>query len=177
MYVCIAVDGLACCLLSVLLMYSMCSILFRYCHGGYSCDHITWFKFKLGLSIHCHLSNGSHALSTFPSKSQEGGKPYIHVKYGDEEKVFVCISPPLFANLYQCFFVLVMSVLKMKETYLGILVTNSVIAIPAYSNDSQKQVTKTMALNILQIIHKPTAAAITYGVDKKVVSKCSSSWT
>ena len=68
-----------------------------------------------------------------------------------------------------------MIVLKMKETtksYLGILVTNSVIAVPAYSNDSQRQVTKTMALNILQIIHEPTAAAITCGVDKKVVSEC-----
>ena len=74
-----------------------------------------------------------------------------------------------------------MIILKMKETtesYLGILVTNSVIAVPAYSNDSQRQVTKTMALNILQIIHKPTAAAITYGVNKKVVSKSSIlSWT
>ena len=69
-----------------------------------------------------------------------------------------------------------MIVLKMKETtksYPGTLVTNSVIAIPAYSNNSQRQVTKMMALNILWIIHKPTAAAITYGVNKKVVSECS----
>ena len=73
------------------------------------------------------------------------------------------------------FFVLVMIILSMEETaesYLGTLVINSVIAIPAYSNNSQRQVTITMALNILQIINKPTTAAITYGVDKKV-SECS----
>ena len=51
------------------------------------------------------------------------------------------------------------------ESYLGTLFTNSVIAVPAYFNNSQR--------NILQIINKPTAAAITYGLDKKVVSKCS----
>ena len=61
-----------------------------------------------------------------------------------------------------------MIVLKIKETaksYLGTLFTNSVIAVPAYFNDSQR--------NVLQIINKPTMAAITYGLNKKVVSKCS----
>ena len=56
--------------------------------------------------------------------------------------------------------------LKMKETaksYLGTLFTNSVI--PAYFNNSQR--------NILWIINKPTTAAITYGLNKKVVSECS----
>ena len=82
--------------------------------------------------------------------------------------MFVCISSPSFTNLYQFSLVLVTIILKMKETtesYLGTLVTNSVIAVPTYFNNSER--------NILQIINKPTVAAITYGVEKKVISKCS----
>lgn len=51
-------------------------------------------------------------------------------------------------------------------------VTNAVITVPAYFNDSQRQATKdagTIAgLNVLRIINEPTAAAIAYGLDKKV---------
>ena len=64
---------------------------------------------------------------------------------------------------------------KMKETaesYLGGTVTSAVITVPAYFNDSQRQATKdagTIAgLNVLRIINEPTAAAIAYGLDKKV---------
>lgn len=50
--------------------------------------------------------------------------------------------------------------------------TNAVITVPAYFNDSQRQATKdagTIAgLNVLRIINEPTAAAIAYGLDKKV---------
>nr|QKY88639.1 Hsp 70 cognate [Tetracapsuloides bryosalmonae] len=63
---------------------------------------------------------------------------------------------------------------KMKETaeaYLGTKVTNAVVTVPAYFNDSQRQATKdagTIAgLNVLRIINEPTAAAIAYGLDKK----------
>ncbi len=64
--------------------------------------------------------------------------------------------------------------IKMKqsaEEYLCEKVTEAVIAVPAYFNDSQRQVTKdagTIAgLNVLRIISEPTAAAIAYGMDKK----------
>lgn len=64
---------------------------------------------------------------------------------------------------------------KMKETaeaYLGKTVTNAVITVPAYFNDSQRQATKDSGaiagLNVLRIINEPTAAAIAYGLDKKV---------
>ncbi|CAO2635404.1 Heat shock cognate 71 kDa protein [Lemmus lemmus] len=64
---------------------------------------------------------------------------------------------------------------KMKEiaeAYLGKTVTNAVVTVPAYFNDSQRQATKdagTIAgLNVLRIINEPTAAAIAYGLDKKV---------
>ena len=63
----------------------------------------------------------------------------------------------------------------MKETaeaYLGKTVTDAVITVPAYFNDSQRQATKDAGtisgLNVLRIINEPTAAAIAYGLDKKV---------
>lgn len=53
-------------------------------------------------------------------------------------------------------------------------VSNAVVTVPAYFNDSQRQATKdagTIAgLNVLRIINEPTAAAIAYGLDKKVAS-------
>ena len=63
---------------------------------------------------------------------------------------------------------------KMKETaesYLGEKVTEAVITVPAYFNDSQRQATKDAGriagLNVLRIINEPTAAALAYGMDKK----------
>src|SRR5512136_2598538 len=57
------------------------------------------------------------------------------------------------------------------EAYLGGKVTEAVITVPAYFNDSQRQATKdagTIAgLNVLRIINEPTAAALAYGADKK----------
>lgn len=90
------------------------------------------------------------------------GKPYIKVNYLNEEKTF---SPEEISA---------MILTKMKavaESYLGSSVTDAVITVPAYFNDSQRQATKdagTIAgLNVLRIINEPTAAAIAYGLDKK----------
>ena len=62
---------------------------------------------------------------------------------------------------------------KMKKTaedYLGHAVTQAVITVPAYFNDSQRQATKDAGriagLEVLRIINEPTAAALSYGVDK-----------
>ncbi len=56
------------------------------------------------------------------------------------------------------------------ETYLGENVTDAVITVPAYFNDSQRQATKEAGqiagLNVLRIINEPTAAALAYGLDK-----------
>ncbi len=67
-----------------------------------------------------------------------------------------------------------MTLQKMKETaesYLGEAVTDAVITVPAYFNDSQRQATKDAGaiagLNVLRIINEPTAAALAYGIDKK----------
>nr|ARQ84039.1 heat shock cognate protein 70 [Liriomyza trifolii] len=94
------------------------------------------------------------------------GKPKIQVIYKDEKKTFF---PEEISS---------MVLTKMKETaeaYLGKTVTNAVITVPAYFNDSQRQATKdagTIAgLNVLRIINEPTAAAIAYGLDKKAVGE------
>jgi heat shock protein 1/8 len=90
------------------------------------------------------------------------GKPFIKVQFKNEEKIF---SPEEISS---------MVLIKMKEiaeAYLGHVVTEAVVTVPAYFNDSQRQATKdagTIAgLNILRIINEPTAAAIAYGLDKK----------
>lgn len=92
----------------------------------------------------------------------DGGKPKIQVEYKGETKTFF---PEEISS---------MVLTKMKETaeaYLGKTVTNAVITVPAYFNDSQRQATKDAGaiagLNVLRIINEPTAAAIAYGLDKK----------
>ena len=68
-----------------------------------------------------------------------------------------------------------MILFKMKETaeaYLGGTVTNAVVTVPANSSDSQRQATKDACtisgLHVLYVINEPTAAAIAYGLDRKV---------
>jgi L1 cell adhesion molecule like protein len=92
----------------------------------------------------------------------DGGKPKLQVEYKGETKTFF---PEEVSS---------MVLTKMKETaeaYLGKTVTDAVVTVPAYFNDSQRQATKdagTIAgLNVLRIINEPTAAAIAYGLDKK----------
>jgi molecular chaperone DnaK len=67
---------------------------------------------------------------------------------------------------------------KMKKTaedYLGQKVTDAVITVPAYFNDSQRQATKEAGeiagLSVKRIINEPTAAALAYGLDKKTVEQ------
>jgi len=93
----------------------------------------------------------------------DGGKPKIRVEYKNEEKTFY---PEEISS---------MVLVKMKEiaeAYLGKTVTDAVVTVPAYFNDSQRQATKDAGtisgLNVLRIINEPTAAAIAYGLDKKV---------
>jgi len=93
----------------------------------------------------------------------DNGKPKIQVDYKGETKSFY---PEEISS---------MVLLKMKETaeaYLGKSIQNVVITVPAYFNDSQRQATKDAGtisgLNVLRIINEPTAAAIAYGLDKKV---------
>ena len=71
-----------------------------------------------------------------------------------------------------------MILLQMRETaesYLGSIVDNAVVSIPAYFNDSQRQATKNagtiVGMNI-RTINAPAASAIAYNFDKKVVGEC-----
>ena len=63
------------------------------------------------------------------------------------------------------------SLKKIAEDYLGETVTDAVITVPAYFNDAQRQATKDAGkiagLNVLRIINEPTAAALAYGLDRK----------
>jgi len=93
---------------------------------------------------------------------ERGGKPKLSVEYKAEEKEF---NPEEISS---------MVLTKMKETaesYLGGKISNAVVTVPAYFNDSQRQATKDAGviagLNVLRIINEPTAAAIAYGLDKK----------
>ncbi|KAG7694020.1 hypothetical protein KL930_003017 [Ogataea haglerorum] len=103
----------------------------------------------------------------FPFKVVEkGGKPHIQVEFKGETKVF---TPEEISS---------MVLTKMKETaesYMGTKVSDAVITVPAYFNDSQRQATKDAGLiaglNVLRIINEPTAAAIAYGLDKKEQGK------
>ena len=91
------------------------------------------------------------------------GKPKIKVEFKGETKTFL---PEEVSS---------MVLVKMKETaeaYLGKSVQNAVITVPAYFNDCQRQATKDAGtisgMNVLRIINEPTAAAIAYGLEKKV---------
>ncbi|XP_037905048.1 major heat shock 70 kDa protein Ab [Hermetia illucens] len=93
----------------------------------------------------------------------ESGKPKICVEFKGEQKRF---APEEISS---------MVLTKMKETaeaFLGETVTDAVITVPAYFNDSQRQATKDAGviagLNVLRIINEPTAAALAYGLDKNL---------
>ncbi len=100
---------------------------------------------------------------TYKIIQKNGDKPCVVANFKGENKEF---SPEELSS---------MILSKMKETaesYLGKKVTKAVVTVPAYFNDSQRQATKDACIiagmEPLRIINEPTAAAIAYGLDKKV---------
>ncbi|CAF0794610.1 unnamed protein product [Rotaria sordida] len=93
----------------------------------------------------------------------ESTKPKIQVEYKNEVKSF---TPEEISSM------VLTKMREIAEAYLGKKISDAVITVPAYFNDSQRQATKDAGviagLNVLRIINEPTAAAIAYGLDKKV---------
>ena len=102
----------------------------------------------------------AHEISLVPYKVVKAKNGDAHVKVGDN-----VYSPPEISS---------MILQKMRadaEAYLGEKITQAVITVPAYFNDSQRQATKDAGkiagLEVLRIINEPTAASLAYGLDKK----------
>ena len=95
--------------------------------------------------------------------------PYSVVK-ADNGDVWIQINDKKMA-LPEISAKVLMKMKKTAEEYLGAEVTDAVITVPAYFNDSQRQATKDAGkiagLNVQRIINEPTAAAVAYGLDQK----------
>lgn len=93
----------------------------------------------------------------------DGGKPKIQVEFKGELKKF---APEEVSSM------VLTKMREIAEIYLGSKVTDAVITVPAYFNDSQRQATKDAGsiagINVLRIINEPTAAALAYGLDKSL---------
>jgi molecular chaperone DnaK len=105
----------------------------------------------------------------FAEADKESGRVPYKVTKGENETVRVDID----GRMYSPQEISAMVLQKMKKTaedYLGYEVTEAVVTVPAYFNDSQRQATKEAGeiagLKIRRIINEPTAAALSYGLDK-----------
>lgn len=112
--------------------------------------------------------------SSFDDVKEEGSRVPYEVVKGDNNTPRVKIDD----RLYTPQEISAMVLQKMKKTaedYLGQEVSEAVVTVPAYFNDSQRQATKEAGeiagLTIKRIINEPTAAALAYGLDKKGVDQ------
>jgi len=102
----------------------------------------------------------TNEISMVPYEVVRAANGDAHVKIGDKT-----YSPPEISAM-------ILQKLKADaEAYLGTPITQAVITVPAYFNDSQRQATKDAGriagLEVLRIINEPTAASLAYGLDKK----------
>ncbi|MBI4876633.1 MAG: Fe-S protein assembly chaperone HscA [Acidobacteria bacterium] len=99
-------------------------------------------------------------LKLFPFRVKEGSESVIQLELG--ERTF---TPPEVSAL------ILRQLKKNAEADLGRRVTQAVITVPAYFNDSQRQATKDAGriagLEVLRLVNEPTAAALAYGLDKR----------
>ncbi len=105
-----------------------------------------------------------HAKKRLPYKIVEAANGDAHVEILGKK-----YSPPEISAM------ILQKLKQAAEDYLGEKVTEAVITVPAYFDDSQRQATKDAGriagLNVLRIINEPTAAALAYGMDKKKEEK------
>jgi len=98
-----------------------------------------------------------------------GRIPYKVVK-GDNDTCRVDIDGRMYTP-QEISAIILQKMKKVAEDYLGETVTDAVITVPAYFNDSQRQATKEAGaiagLNVQRIVNEPTAAALAYGLDKR----------
>jgi L1 cell adhesion molecule like protein len=91
------------------------------------------------------------------------GKPKIQIEFKGEIKKF---APEEISSM------VLIKMREIAETYLGQKISDAVVTVPAYFNDSQRQATKDAGaiagINVLRIINEPTAAALAYGLDKNL---------
>jgi molecular chaperone DnaK len=103
------------------------------------------------------------------SASDISASPYKVVR-GDNDTIKVDIDGR-FYTAQELSAMVLQKMKKVAEDYLGHEVTEAVVTVPAYFNDSQRQATKEAGeiagLNIRRIINEPTAAALAYGLDKR----------
>ena len=107
-------------------------------------------------------------IKMWPFKVTESveGKPVINVTYKKEKQT---LSPEQISAM------ILEQMKKQAEEFLDTKVTNAVITVPAYFNDSQRQATKDAAtiagLNVLRILNEPSAAAFAYGFENQQIEK------
>src|ERR1017187_5988773 len=107
---------------------------------------------------------------TFDEVSKEIKRVAFNVVRGDNNTPRVRITERMYTP-QEISAIILQKMKKTAEDYLGGEVTEAVITVPAYFNDSQRQATKEAGeiagLKVLRIINEPTAAALAYGLDKK----------
>jgi len=118
-------------------------------------------KRLIGRKFNDEIVKADMKLWPFTIKEGSAGRPVVEVMYKGEKRTFF---PEEISSM-------VLNKMKeVAESYLGCTVTDAVVTVPAYFNDSQRQATKDAGrianLNVLRIINEPTAAAIAYGLDK-----------
>jgi molecular chaperone DnaK len=124
----------------------------------------TIFSIKRLMGRKYHTPEVDHAKQRLPYKIVEASNGDAHVEIFGKK-----YSPPEVSAM------ILQKLKQAAEDYLGEKVTEAVITVPAYFDDSQRQATKDAGriagLNVLRIINEPTAAALAYGMDKKKEEK------
>jgi len=120
----------------------------------------TIFSIKRFMGRKYRDSTVQHDIELVPFKLSEAPNGDVRVHMGGKE-----YSPPEISSM------ILQKLRRDSEAYLGEPVTEAVVTVPAYFNDSQRQATKEAGkiagLNVLRIINEPTASSLAYGLDKK----------